>query len=146
MTQQQQLKRLIDTYVCQNCDWQAAHVAPGPPPFEIDIPDLLERVSSGEIHPAGTCPACGALVRGLLDDLLVIDAEAGTYYALSASQCLSYTGMAGPRGLAALKWQPLERLPPEPLAQLIKRHLRQLTYRTQGKPGRSSRGGRKSGP
>ena len=140
MDQQQQLERLIGTYVCQNCDWHVAHVEPGPPPFEIDIPDLRQRVSSGEIHPAGTCPACGALVTGLLHDLFVIDAEAATYYSLSTSQCLSYTGIAGPQGLKELKWQPLERLPAEPLTQLIERHRRYLAPTRRRRPVRSAKG------
>lgn len=122
MTLSQQIGILLDTYVCQNCHWYAAQTDTGQPPYEIDIPDLPQRVSSGEVHPAGTCPACGALVHGLFDDLLIIDAEAGTYYALSGSQCLSYTGMTGPKGFEALQWQPLENLPPELGEQVILRY------------------------
>ncbi|HUE69362.1 MAG TPA: hypothetical protein VMP01_00625 [Pirellulaceae bacterium] len=54
--------------------------------------------------------------------------------------------MAGPQGLEDLNWQPLESLPPEPLAQLIKRHRRHLTCQSQRKPGRSAKGGRQPGP
>jgi hypothetical protein len=46
---------------CQNCEWRGTMDQLG---CQLeDTADLLERVASGEIMPAGECPECGALAH-----------------------------------------------------------------------------------
>lgn len=42
---------------CQDCDWQ------GPASALQLVASIEERISAGEIVPAGECPACGALAH-----------------------------------------------------------------------------------
>jgi len=43
-------------YHCESCDWEGVMDDMAP------IDDIAERVSPGELHPAGQCPQCGALI------------------------------------------------------------------------------------
>lgn len=40
-------------HYCENCNWTGEDV--------LDIDDVLERLSPGDIFPSGQCPQCGAL-------------------------------------------------------------------------------------
>jgi len=44
-------------YCCDNCDWKGTVDDMAP------IDDIAERVHPGELHPAGQCPLCRALIE-----------------------------------------------------------------------------------
>lgn len=51
-----------DPCECSDCDWT------GPASNLHSVSDIEERVSAGEIVPAGECPECGALAHLSEDD------------------------------------------------------------------------------
>jgi uncharacterized Zn finger protein (UPF0148 family) len=43
-------------------DYDGAPDAGMPPPFELEVKDLAERLTPGDTVPEGQCPGCGAMV------------------------------------------------------------------------------------
>lgn len=54
-------------YRCNNCDWETDD----PNAVKQEIPDLYERLESGDIFPEGTCPACGCFVHRYDEEYLM---------------------------------------------------------------------------
>jgi hypothetical protein len=51
------------THECPQCNWTGTMDT-------IDyLHDMYERVAPGEIHPAGQCPECGALIEATDEDI-----------------------------------------------------------------------------
>lgn len=68
-------------YCCNHCDWETDDLSAVNP----EIPDLWDRLESGDLFPEGTCPECGSFVHRYDDEFL---AKMAAPELLSAAQAL----------------------------------------------------------
>ncbi|HTR86216.1 MAG TPA: hypothetical protein VMI56_17160 [Reyranella sp.] len=64
---------------CSDCEWE------GPAKDLQMVSSIEERISAGEIVPAGECPACGALAHLTAQPIYVIGVEGGVVQGMSTN-------------------------------------------------------------